>query len=455
MHNRERSTQDSGAVSTQRRTFLTAGASAGVTSLAGCLLPTSARSGGVPPAGPTNNSTNTTSGNFRAIDPKHWRGEFRNVVNMVKAGADPTGEEDVSPIIQREIGSNTLLYFPPGRYKMNSQVRRVGLRNIGIIGQNATLVHGRVDAINGFDVIASEFHGPAQHFNIGIPDNPHREKFVFGGFTLDWRGKNQGMQVLNHHTAGTSEIRSLRQVGMHSLGCQGPLRVNPVTEEARARVNNVDFRFGGLTYQKTINTRDTYDGGPYAGRSWATSGITMHPRTQGYLRVENSLFGGWPDNGIYVKGGHPETGDGTVDVVNCVAANSQASNIRIGGDGSRIHNCVVVTDRSFGDAFYSEQRPIRLDDGTCKVSNTKIVQTKPTGWSLTIQHAVQKAVVKNVEVTIKDTPMTALVVDESVDQATVEDFVINTPGWDATKAQVIRNGGATLKNVYLDGEKIA
>ena len=455
MHHRKSSTQESSDVSTRRRAFLTAGASAGVTALAGCLLPTSASGGSVPPAGPTNNSTNATSGNFRAIDPQQWRGEFPNVVNMAKAGADPTGEEDVSPVIQREIGSDTLLYFPPGRYKMNSQVRRVGLRNLGIIGQNATLVHGKVDAIKGFDVTAGEFHGPAQHFKIGIPADPHRGKFVFGGFTLDWRGEHQGIQVLNHHTAGTSEIRSLRQVGMHSLGCQGPLRVNPATEEAQARVNNVDFRFGGLTYQKTINTRDTYDNGPNSGRSWATSGITMHPRTQGYLRVENSLFGGWPDNGIYVKGGHPGEGNGTVDVVNCVAANSQASNIRIGGDGSRIHNCVVVTDHSFGDEFYSEQRPIRLDDGTCTVSNTKIVQAKPTGWSLTIQHAVEKAVVKNVEVTIKETPMTALVVDDDVGQAIVKDFVINTPGWKATKAQVIRNGGATLKNVYLDGQKIA
>ena len=174
MHDRESSTQDSNDVSAHRRTFLTTGASAGVTALAGCLLPASTSGGSVPPAGPTNDSTNATSGNFRAIDPKQWRGEFQNVVNMAKAGADPTGEQDVSPVIQREIGSDTLLYFPPGRYKMNSQVRRVGLRNIGIIGQNATLAHGRVDAIHGFDVTAGEFHGPAQHFKIGIPDDPHR-----------------------------------------------------------------------------------------------------------------------------------------------------------------------------------------------------------------------------------------------------------------------------------------
>ena len=132
MHDSESGTQESSDAPTRRRAFLATGASIGATTLSGCLLPTGASGGGVPPAGPTNNSTNATNRNFGSIDPKPWRGEFRTVVNMAKAGADPTGDEDISPVIQREIGSDTLLYVPPGRYKMNSQVRRVGLQNLGI-----------------------------------------------------------------------------------------------------------------------------------------------------------------------------------------------------------------------------------------------------------------------------------------------------------------------------------
>jgi hypothetical protein len=41
------------------------------------------------------------------------------------------------------------------------------------------------------------------------------------------------------------------------------------------------------------------------------------------------------------------------------------------------------------------------------------------------------------------------------DQASVKDFVVTMPGWSASKGQLIRNGGAGLKNVYLNTNRIA
>lgn len=387
------------------------------------------------------------------MNPERFASAFDEVVNMREAGADPTGKKDVSPVIERELSDDTLLVFPSGRYKMNSQVARRGTRDIGIIGQNAILTHGRVDAIHGFEVTEGEFLGKAQHFKIGSSNNPHTGKFVFGGFTLDWRRKNSGMQILNHSTTGTSEIRALKQVGMHSLGCQGPMRLNPATEQARIRAQNLDFRAGGLTYQKTINDRTTDSLGGDFGRSLATSGIVGHPRMHGRLRVQNAFVGGWPDNGIYLIGGN-QTRSGTVEVVGCVAANSHASNIRIGGDNSQIKGCTVVTDETFGK-YYFEQRPIRLDNGTCRVEDTRIVQKKPTGWSLTVQHAVESAIVKNVDIAIHDTPMPALVIDPGAGRVRVQDVSIKTPGWPSNPGMVVRNGGARLSNIRLDGKKIA
>lgn len=103
-------------------------------------------------------------------------------------------------------------------------------------------------------------------------------QFMFGGFVFDWRRPNSGMWILNHHTTGMSTIRGLLITGMHNLGCQGPLRVNPSSETAKTRIQYVDMRYSGQTYQKTINDRDTRSGGGPRGRSWATSGITMYPR---------------------------------------------------------------------------------------------------------------------------------------------------------------------------------
>ncbi len=441
-----------------RRTYLKATTALGLsTSLAGCGMSMGGGGGSVPSSGNNSNSTNSSQvGVGSALDPSQYSGEFTRVVNMVKdAGADPTGKEDVSPLIQRELRDETLLFFPQGTYKMNSQIRRAGNKDMGIIGNNAVMKHGIVEAIDGFDVTKGEFHGPAQHFKIGVPDNPHRGKFVFGGFVFDWRGKNEGIQILNHHTAGTSIVQNVRQRGMHSLGCQGAFRLDPVTEEAAILGRRLDIRFGGKTYQKTINSRDTYDGGPYAGRSWATSGITMHPRTQGTLRLEEVMCGGWPDNGIYVIGGHPDKGDGTVEVINCIAANSQASNIRIGGENSKIIGCKVIIDQAFGEEFYHEQRPIRIDDGTCTVRNTRIIQRQPTGWSLTVLHGVQNATIQNVSVEIFNQPQLALVVSDEVGKCTVDGFSVQTKGWHGTHSSLFRGWPDVAKNISVNGRSVA
>lgn len=44
--------------------------------------------------------------------------EFEHVVDAVAAGADPTGETAVTPIIQRNAADDTLLSFPPGTYRV-------------------------------------------------------------------------------------------------------------------------------------------------------------------------------------------------------------------------------------------------------------------------------------------------------------------------------------------------
>ncbi|RBI60126.1 hypothetical protein DMJ13_19720 [halophilic archaeon] len=368
-------------------------------------------------------------------------------MNMVEAGADPEGNEDVVPVIEQELQSDTLLYFPQGRYKMNSQVSRRGETNLGLIGNSAVLAHGEVNDIKGFTVTEGEFEGKAQHFKIGSGGNPHNGKFVFGGFTMDWRGENTGMQILNHHTTGVSEIANVRQLGVHDLGCQGPFRANPATKDAKIQVRNVDIRYGGLTYQKTINERTTDSGGGGFGRSWATSGITMHPQTKGYLRVQNMYVGGWPDNGIYLVGGS-KTRSGTVEVVNSVAANSHASNIRIGGQNSKIANCTVVTDEKFSKHYF-EQRPIRLDNGSCSIKNTQIIQKKPTGWSITVQHAVEKAVLNNISIAIYNTPMTALVIDPAADSVVVKNVDIKTPGWPGSRPMLIQGSGDVMQNISV------
>lgn len=404
----------------------------------------------------SSNGNNSTQGaKFpAALNPKPYAKAFDRIVNIVEAGADPSGKQDAAPVIDRELRDNSLLVFPKGRYKLNSQIARYGGTNMGMVGQNAVLTHGEVEAINGFTVTAGEYSGKAQHFKMGSADDPMQGNFVFGGFTADWRQKNTGMQILHISTAGTAEVSNVRQAGMHDLGCQGPIRLNPTTTDSRVVARNLDLRAGGETYQKTINTRSERSGGGEFGRSWSTTGVAGHPEQSGHVRIRNVYCGGWPDNGIYQLGGKANEDPATVEVVGCVAANSHPSNIRIGGKNSKIINCTVITDESFDKDFYFEQRPIRLDQGSCTVRNTKILQKVPTGWGITVQTKINRAAIRNVQMEIHNQPQLALVVDDSATNVSVKNLSIRTPGWAGGKPALFRGQGDVMKSVRVNGEQV-
>ena len=161
---------------TRRDVLKQTGAVGTAVASSGCIGILGGSGGGVP-AGTGNNSTQGKGVKFpAALSAKQYASAFENVVNMVEAGADPEGNEDVVPVIEQELQSNTLLYFPEGRYKMNSQVARRGEKNLGLIGNGAVLTHGEVNDIKGFTVTEGEFEGKAQHFKIGSGSNPHNGK---------------------------------------------------------------------------------------------------------------------------------------------------------------------------------------------------------------------------------------------------------------------------------------
>ncbi|GAA0260500.1 hypothetical protein [Haladaptatus pallidirubidus] len=107
------------------------------------------------------------------------------------------------------------------------------------------------------------------------------------------------------------------------------------------------------------------------------------------------------------------------------------------------------------NGFYFEQRPLRLDGGTCTVSNTQIKQLLPTGWSVTVQHAIEQATLKNVSVGIYKHPQLALVVDDGVGRCTVNGFNVKTNGWQGTRGSLFRGWPDVAKNITVNGRAIA
>ncbi|NIR34701.1 MAG: hypothetical protein GWO04_19530, partial [Actinobacteria bacterium] len=59
---------------------------------------------------------------------------------MAEVGADATGGRSVVQHILEHAGDDTLLEFPPGRYRMDGPVSLPSFSNLGIVGQRATIV---------------------------------------------------------------------------------------------------------------------------------------------------------------------------------------------------------------------------------------------------------------------------------------------------------------------------
>lgn len=112
--------------------------------------------------------------------------EYDEVINVVEAGADNTGGESISAVIQELVADNTLLKFPEGRYYVDEMVRLTGFENFGMIGDNATLVPAPAD----------QYKSEARMFKLGVYYQPGRNLEV-RNFTVDYSAPNTGLRAFD------------------------------------------------------------------------------------------------------------------------------------------------------------------------------------------------------------------------------------------------------------------
>jgi hypothetical protein len=186
---------------------------------------------------------------------------------------------------------------------MDQGFRRTGWHDVGLVGQNAVVRHGEVEAIDGHSIEEGEYRGSMMLFRIETANQPHQGEFIF-----DWTRENAGMRGLYAMIGDRAEIRNIAFDGVHDLGTHGNMRVATMASDAFALIDSVDMSGGGMHYADTINTRETanYDGSLSEdgfGQSWSTTGVAGHPDMSGTTLFQNVICGPWPDNGLYVQGG--------------------------------------------------------------------------------------------------------------------------------------------------------
>jgi hypothetical protein len=469
-----------------RRDFLRGGAAASVASiatLAGCMAFDGGSSMGE--ANPANAASNINTEVPTALDPAAYEDRFSKVVDITEEpyNADPTGEEPIDEALMMAWEDDTLIVFPQGQYKMNRGFRRTGWEDIGLIGQNAVIRHGEVEAIDGHTVTEGEYRGSTMMFRLGTSSTPHQGDLIFGGFIFDWGWhENAGMQGLNAFVDGRLEVRNIVFNGLHSLGTHGNIRTATATPDSFGIVEAIDMREGGLHYTDTINTRATerYDGstqevaGEEIGQSWSTTGVTGHPDQEGTIIYSNIICGPWSGSPIYVRGG-----EGRKIVTECISTNGGGNQIRTNGgdawepvedldevdgelvrDGpygqTTIEDCYCLVDRTPG-GVHQVQRGVLFQDGPQTIRNCEIelhvAESSGAGGSYGIGTRGNAGPIKieNCSITLHE-EMDAVYISPYSGSVDVRDTIVNTVGWSASSAANAIGGASpsALENVTLN-----
>lgn len=258
--------------------------------------------------------------------------EYDTVVDVVEAGADPTGDDPIDDVVAEHLDDDTLLEFPDGRYRVNN-LDFTGVTNVAVVGTgDATLVPG-----DDYDV------------EVWIGGASLRD-FRFEGFTLD------NTAEAHHPSVGFSAydnlvVRDVHKKGSHE-GENTAFGVSVWDEDGSALVENLRMPDGSEP-QTTV--------GAYVD-------------SKGDVTFRDCHIEGFGNNGLYAS-----HSDGPVHVEGGTYKNSDIAQIRLGSPGSTVTDATIAVDEARPE--HDNARGIRIADGPgpVEVSSTEIVMEAGEG----------------------------------------------------------------------------
>lgn len=345
-------------------------------------------------------------GSASASQVTEYDDEYDTVLNVVDLGADNSGQESITPILESNRRHNTLYYFPPGQYYMDSQFRFTGTDNLGFVGDDATLIPA-----NYYD-----FDGPQfRLFRLGTGSRPVG-RVRFEGFDVDQTAPDTGIRVIDTYARERLDVRGVHIHGHHDSGTWGPGHFNLTEPDGTGIVERFRAPDGGAWIDNT----------PHDGHWRGPIGIEAN-QNRGRLTFRRCWLGGFPDNGLYASGG-----SGQIIVNGGVYRNSNGANIRVGGDNSRIEwPTVEVTETRPEDR---SQRGIRLENGSgFEVVGAAITITSPmpTSRAISLMNTCESARIERSRIEMRGEKINhGIVVSQGAGEVLVEetDIIHETSG---------------------------
>ncbi|WP_255198805.1 twin-arginine translocation signal domain-containing protein [Halorarius litoreus] len=346
-----------------RRKFVKLTGGVGVaTALAGCSNPFGR--GGETEATPSPGATPTPTpeGTVRPEPP--YADEYGTVVNMVAAGADRTGNENILDVLESHAGDDTLLYFPEGRYLLAEDgLHLLDFEHFGIVADRAVIVPER-----GYEGVLFDFGRPGRATDLRIE-----------GLGFDFRAPDTGPRPLSVLVDDDVVIRDLSVTGIQDAGW-GMLRIDITGENGTGLVEGLHLPDGSIS-------------------STGSTGCLVGEHHRGEIHFVDAHIEGFSDNGLYA-----DPRQGAVRVTGGFFANNNVSSLRV-GDNSVVRNAHVRCDAK-PDGF-GNMRGLWLRHGNnVLVENCSIELHRVTGsdGALVLADELEAATVRNtvIQVNVDD-----------------------------------------------------
>lgn len=337
-----------------------------------------------------------------------------NEVDVVEAGVDNTGSEDVRADLDSLAADDTLLVFPEGTYRFDGGWTHTGYENFGIVGK-------------GDVTFKANYAGKENLLLIGSTDTTSVGLYV-GGISVD-ATKADCSTTLLLRAADQMLVEDVEVVGeQDTTDTAAVLRPEIWDTEGAGVIRNVSLQDGGASGQNH-------------------TGILTHDHA-GKLRFEDCRVEGFDDNGLY-----DSANQGQVVVDGGTYKNNGVAQVRFQSDHSVVRDATItVTDTNISNGT----RGVRIAKGSyAEVSNCEITYGAGVGGSgpLTVNPDHNGPVyVQNTHITYEDDRdwyLTPADTDGSGTDATVvlENCRIDyEPGYDSANANPY---GVQFRNFHV------
>lgn len=344
-----------------RRRYLRSAGTVALFGLAGCSdADSSSEPTGGTPGAPTDRQPpeNVPAGDGSPRDVASIADEwgFDGVTNLADVGADTGGDRAVDGVLDEHATAGTLVYLPPGRYRLTDEFSIGDGSRLGLVGYDA--------------VVAPEEGFSDTLFGLGWPD-PLDEVLV-SGVTFDFSAPDTGGRPV---FAAADD-----RVVLRDLSVRGEVDV----EQDLFRLDVTGEDGTGLVERLTLPD------GAVPGTS--VTGCEVGDNNRGDVSFVDCHIEGFPDNGLYA-----DPPEGSVEVQGGYFRNNGIAGVRIEtNEDSVVRGVHVRCDRAEGSG--RNMRGIRLRAGNSLLVEdcvVELLEVTESDGAITFASELESATVRN------------------------------------------------------------